>query len=601
MQWVKKSMQRWNSIHNQILFFILLFLIIPLFISAFWIDKPLERVIENKIGNATSEALYQIDFNIELLLQDMLKSAVDISTNPNITSLLKQPNSVTYYEKLRLADNAMNKLYSSYFSESYVTLLDMHGNWLSNKIVQQDLYDEYIQSDWYKEMLKEPFGISWMANDSRNYIYYDKSQLVTLIKTITDVQTNQNIGIELFSVSESDFRKYMSKLDGNVMIMDQQGKIISSSMKAGMDPIEVLPEDVSKIWDSSKGQLIVEKNHQKWIASYDTIGLTGWKLIQFIPYDTVFKEIFDLRRTNMITVGIIVIVFMLLAFSISYRVSKPVKLLNKRMKEIEKNDFNSSLALSGPNEIATLIDTYNHMARQIRDLLQRLKEEYVQKEEMRFRALQAQINPHFILNTLNNIKWMAYIRNDREVGEMLSSLGSMMEASIGRGETLISLKEEMDYVQHYITLMKLRYNDKLSVEFHIPEPLMKQEAIKFMLQPIIENSIHHGIEPMEGRGVITIKAVADQEHNQMILTVTDNGVGIHPDKIDDINLILLQGHGASQSIGIRNVHERIRLQYGEGYGLHIQSKANETTVEFNLPLKTIEEGNAYASESTARR
>ncbi|NOV00724.1 sensor histidine kinase [Paenibacillus planticolens] len=594
-------MQRWNSIHNQILFFILLFLIIPLFISTFWIDKPLERVIENKIGNATSEALYQIDFNLELLLQDMLKSAVDISTNPNITSLLKHPDSVTYYEKLRITDNAMNKLYTSYFSESYVTLLDMHGNWVSNKIVQQDLYNEYIQSAWYKEMLKEPFGISWMVNDSRNYIYYDKSQIVTLIKTITDVQTNQNIGIELFSVNESDLRKYISKLDGNVMIMDHQGKIISSSVKEGMDKIEVLPGDISGVWNSSKGQLIVDKDHKKWIASFDTIGLTGWKLIQFIPYDTVFKEIFVLRRTNMFTVGVIVAVFMLLAFSISNRVSKPIKLLNKRMKEIEKNDFNSSLALSGPNEIATLIDTYNHMARQIRDLLQRLKDEYVQKEEMRFRALQAQINPHFILNTLNNIKWMAYIRNDREVGEMLSSLGSIMEASIGRGETLISLKEEMDYVQHYITLMKLRYNDKLTVEFHIPEPLMKQEAIKFMLQPIIENSILHGIEQMEGRGVIAIKAVAEQD--QMILTVTDNGSGIRPDKIDEINHCLLQGQGQapSRSIGIMNVHERIRLQYGEGYGLHIQSKANETTVEFKLPLKTIEEGNAYASESTSGR
>ncbi|TXK84375.1 hypothetical protein [Paenibacillus sp. N3.4] len=128
MAWGKKVFKHWNSIHNQILFFILLFLIIPLVISTLSIDKPLEGVIEKKIGSATEVALSQVDFNMELFLQDMLKSTVDISTNPKIVAMLKQPDSVSYYDKLRLMDSVTNRLTTPYFAESYVTLLDMHGN-----------------------------------------------------------------------------------------------------------------------------------------------------------------------------------------------------------------------------------------------------------------------------------------------------------------------------------------------------------------------------------------------------------------------------------------------------------------------------------------
>jgi two-component system, sensor histidine kinase YesM len=581
------SVRRWNSIHNQFLFFILLFLIIPLFLSMFWVFKPLEKVIEQKIGKATEEALYQVDFHIERFLHEMLKSAVDISTNSNVISMLQYPNELSYYDKLRLTDSVINKLYTTYLTETQITLLDRKGNWISNKVITTQLYDHIVSSDWYKELIKEPMGIRWIANDASNYIYLDKKRMVTLAKTITNHQTNENIGIVLISVNESDISSFFEKLEGEAAILNEQGGFVAGALSEGL----LMPgtEDSDDIWGSMKGQFISQKGNSKSIISYDTITATGWKLVQVIPHDKVFKEIFDIRRTSLLTTGFIVLAFLLLAVSIAYSVSKPLKLLNKRMQEIEKNDFNSSLSLSGPKEISTVIESYNHMARQIRELLGRLKDEYEQKEDMRFRALQAQINPHFILNTLNNIKWMAYIRNDREVGEMLSSLGSMMEGSIGRGDKLITLKEEMEYVKHYITLMKLRYNEKLSVDFAIPESLYHHEVIKFMLQPIVENSIIHGIERLERNGVIRVEAEATEE--RLIIRVIDNGLGIDTEQLLVLQQSLLNGVTDSKSIGVRNVHERIRLQYGEGYGLRFESTYGEMTkVELELPLRSTEGG-----------
>lgn len=584
MKKTSRLLQKWNSLHNQFLLVIALVLVFPLLLSSYWIDKPLETVIETKIGNSAQEALNQANGNLELFFQDVLKAAVDLSLNPGIASMLKEPEATTYYDKLRMTDSVLDKLHTPFFTETYVTLLDRHGSWMSTKYVGADLYKTYLESDWYRESLREPYGIRWLVNDREHALYYDKSRLLTLVKTVTDA--NRNIGTLLLSVKDSDLQKMLAKLEGEVVLLDQTGRVISSSVPPGMEEISLGPDSLHTIQTSSKGQLIMEIGDKKWIAGYATVGLTGWKLVQYIPHETVFSEIYELRRTNRLTVAGIGLVFMLLAVTVTHRVTRPLKLLNKKMSEIEKNDFNSSLHEAGPAEISTLIATYNGMAAQIRELLRRLKKEYRKKEEMRFQALQAQINPHFILNTLNNIKWMAYIREDREVAEMLSSLGSMMEASIGRGETLITLKEELDYTGHYVTLMKLRFSEKLTLHTDVLPECREQEMIKLLLQPLVENSIRHGIELLDRPGSITIGAEVWRERGLMIITVADNGCGMSGLELEALRKELADPEGSSASIGLRNVQERIRLHYGRDYGLEVDSEAGiGTTVTLKLPLR----------------
>ncbi|WP_282936040.1 sensor histidine kinase [Paenibacillus sp. RC67] len=584
---------RWNTIRHRIFFSILLFLVIPFILTFYLVDKPLERVIEQKIGDSARETLYQVNFNVGLFLDDMLKQAVDISTNPSITELLKSPDKFTDYEKLRLKDTVINKQYSSYYTETYVTLMDVYGHWQSTRYMEEGLYRQYTEAPWYKEMIEKPFQLRWMFTGD-NYVYSDKRPLITLVKTITDLQTSQNIGMLLFGVAEKDIRKYLTPLDGEVYLVDQAGTVVSSPIEAKIGQNVAAETYISKIRGDRKGQVIVVKEGKKWIVNYDTVTQTGWKIIQIISYDTVFKEIFNIRRANIIIVLLIFLVFMIITLSIAFSISRPLKLLNKRMQEAEEKEFNSGLLVTGPQEINTLIATYNKMVKQIRELLQRLKEQYQQKEDMRFRALQAQINPHFILNTLNNIKWMAYIRNEREVGDMLSNLGSMLEASIGRGGSLITLRQEMSYIENYISLMRLKYNDKLQLLTDIPETYWNQEVIKTMLQPIVENSILHGIDPLPGKGVIQVRCWIEGE--RLILSVEDNGVGMTAERLREVHAWLDDPSQEtwSKRIGIKNVHERIRLQYGDEYGLVIQSELNEgTNVQVILPVKLVEEGKEY--------
>ncbi|WP_157338720.1 sensor histidine kinase [Paenibacillus lutrae] len=597
---IRQLAGRINSIRNRIFFSILLFLVLPFFLANYLLDKPLERVIEKKIGSSAQDALVLMTFNLQLFLEDMLNSAVNISINPDIKKMLQTPEALSHFERLRLNDQYLNRSFSSYFTNTYVTLFDKHGNWHSTRYLEESLYQDYVSSDWYKKMINTPYQNKWMFNDQQ-FLYTDRKPIISLVKTISELQTNEIYGLIVFSVTEEDIRKYLTGLEGEVYLVDKNGTIASSPRKEMIGKSVSQESYMPQLWSKNSGQVILEKDDGKWIVNFDTVDLNGWRIVQLVPYDTIFKEIFDLRKTNASIIFLIFVIFTIITLSISYGISRPLKLLRKRMQVLEEKDFHSVLSVSGPKEISSLIETYNKMVTEIRKLLQRLKEEYQQKEDMRFRALQAQINPHFILNTLNNIKWMAYIRNDKEVGDMLSNLGGILEQSIGRGGTLIPLKQEVDYIENYIELMKMKFSERLSVEIHIPEALMDQEVIKIMLQPIIENSLMHGIEPLPGAGRIVISAAIEQE--MFLLKVEDNGVGISPHRLQEVNARLAEHSQESpQRIGVKNVHDRIRLQYGEEFGIRIFSGLSEgTTVELWLPIKKMREVSSDDFKSDAGR
>ncbi|MEC0202294.1 sensor histidine kinase [Paenibacillus lautus] len=586
---IKQWASRLNSIRNRIFFSILLFLVIPFLLSNQYLDKPLERTIEQKIAKSAQDALVLMTFNVQLFMEDMLNSAVDITINDDTKRMLKDPGALSQYEKLRLNDVTLNRSFSSYFSNTYVTLFDRHGNWYSTRYLEESLYQEYTHSDWYEKMISTPYQIRWMFNNQQ-FLYTDREPIISLAKSITELQSNQNIGMIVFSVTEKDIRKYLTGLEGDVYLVDKQGNIVSSPRREMIGQSVAEEPYMPSLWTQRRGQAMVEKENRKFIVNFDTLDLNGWKIVQMVPYDAVFKEIYDLRKTQALIVLLIFVIFTMITLSISYGMSRPLKLLKKRMQVLEEKDFHSVLSVAGPKEISSLIETYNKMVTEIRQLLNRVKDEYQQKEDMRFRALQAQINPHFVLNTLNNIKWMAYIRNDKEVGDMLSSLGGVLEQSIGRGGTLIPLRQEIQYIENYIELMKMKFNDKLLVDYDIPEELMDQEVIKIMLQPVIENSLMHGIEPMNGVGRILVRA--KRQEDRFLLTVEDNGVGMSPEKLQELRSRLAAGsEELPERIGIKNVHDRIRLQYGDPYGIQIHSRIHEgTAVAFLLPAKKMQEG-----------
>lgn len=576
------ALSRKISIRNQIFFLILIFLIVPFLFSFYYLDKPLSQAIKSKIGNAAQEALSLAGRNIEFATEDIFTASYEISNNPDIIHLLQDPNAFTPYEKYQIMIYELNKVSRSNYT-TYAAVMDYSGNMITSRYTEPRMYNEIMHSDWLFKLQQSPNQMLWVFRTT-NYTYADKRPIVSLAKLILEPQTNRKLGVLLYSSAEEDLYSNLTGLEGEVYLIDSDGTIISSADKNKLG--FPLPSQYAVMGqtDAPRGQATVGEGKDKKLVNYYKLNQTGWSIVQVVDYDKVFKEIFDIRKANMILATISIALFILLTMGISSSISKPLILLVKKMTGIEAKQFNSLIAVNGPKEISVLQMTYNQMLGQLKDLLQRLKEEYKQKEDMRFRALQAQINPHFLLNTLNNIKWTAFLRGDREVGQMLSSLAGLMEGSTVRGGSVNTLKDEIDYIQNYIALMKLRYNEKLKIEFDVEDAILHTETVKFMLQPIIENCIEHGLEQLPGKGIIRVEGKAVP--GMLMLTVSDNGIGMDADRLAKVRGWLNEASSMEmERIGIQNVHNRIRLQYGESFGLTIDSKQDAgTVVTYRLPL-----------------
>ncbi|MCC3373681.1 sensor histidine kinase [Cohnella sp. REN36] len=581
------------SIRNQIIFLITLILILPFLFTFYFLDKPLEKTIKTKIGTSAQEALTLAGRNIEYATEEMFAASNEIVQSPRVLQLLQEPEALTPYDVYVLQHTELNKVSRSNHT-SYVAVLDYNGGMTTSRYTDPRVYADIMRSDWMARLNESPDLLLWVYRSS-NYSFADKRPTISLAQIIREPQTHRKLGVLLYSKAEEDVYSYMTGLEGEVYLTDASGTIISGGDKTKLGSNLPNAYAIMDRQDVSRGQATVGEGADKKIINYYRVSQTGWTIVQIIPYNTVFKEIYDLRKSNFAVSGVIVALFVLLTVAIANGISRPLVVMVKKMTSMENNQFNSPITVNGPKEISVLQMTYNQMLGQLKDLLHRVKDEYKQKEEMRFRALQAQINPHFLLNTLNNIKWTAYIRGEKEVGQMLSSLAGLMEGSIVRESSMNTLGEEVEYVRNYVTLMKLKSGEKLQAVFDVPDELLQAETIKFMLQPIVENSIEHGLEKAPGKGRIEIKAT--QEAGLLVLTVMDNGVGIDERRLEEVRWWLSEDEkkadleGTAKRIGLSNVHDRIRLQYGDGFGLSIDSAAGEgTTVVYRLPLLDGKEG-----------
>ena len=250
------------------------------------------------------------------------------------------------------------------------------------------------------------------------------------------------------------------------------------------------------------------------------------------------------------------------------------------------------------DELGFLNKTFNEMAKEINHLVNWIYREQITRKDAEIKALQSQINPHFLFNTLESINWMARLNNVPEISETVSALSSLMEASIGRDDRLITIQEEFTYIDNYILILKRRFEDRISLKKNVAPEVLGVKIPRLLIQPLIENAVYHGIERSRDKGIISLNAWigGDMVHIQ----VEDNGMGIEQEELEMLNNKLSMDNdtyfrsmeGAKKkSIGIENVNRRIKLFYGEKYGLKIESKIGEyTRISVTIPLHKEELG-----------
>lgn len=320
----------------------------------------------------------------------------------------------------------------------------------------------------------------------------------------------------------------------------------------------------------------------------------GWRIVGASSLDEV-NSIRDRTLSEVLGLALIccAAALIILRIVLAFVITKPVNALIGSMRGFEKDpeSFRYSPAPMRIHEFVLISDSFGQLTWMIRSLLERIRSEEKELRKTELRALQAQINPHFLYNTLDSIQWMCERGKNDSAVRMVSALAKLFRISISRGHELIPLRDELKHAESYLTIQKYRYGDRFDYRFEVEEGLGDYLCVKITLQPLIENAIYHGIEPLVDEGEIIISAKSDGD--RILLTVSDNGVGMTAEQIKSV---LGKARSDSGGIGVRNVNDRIRIYFGEGYGLSIESEPDEgTRITVRLP-KLINEPSANSPE-----
>lgn len=400
--------------------------------------------------------------------------------------------------------------------------------------------------------------------------------------------TNSHDGLEVMLLS---FRipvlseiLVMDRQPGSqVFLADSDGRILLAGEFGTITGLEDL--DLA----TSEYENPVRTPHGTYLVSFSQMSSTGWRLYRILDYEQILRPLLRYRRGTYLMFAFLSLVFVIFTFVFFRSLLRPLQTIIGQMSIVETGDYSVQVPVEGHGEMAHLGEAFNRMTSEIGRLTDESLEREAEKNRYEMEALQYRIHPHFVANTLNSIRIMADAEDSPHIAEMSASLMRLITESFNKGGRLITIEDEKISLQSYIHIMKVRFGELIDLRFRLPDKLLSQKILKMMLQPLVENSVLHGIRETDRMGLIEITGAL--EHEALLIEVIDNGAGIPEDVLAGIleNPVDHQTQGFTR-IGIHNVHRRIQLNYGEGYGLSIVSRTGKgTTVTLRLPADLVED------------
>jgi len=391
----------------------------------------------------------------------------------------------------------------------------------------------------------------------------------------------------------------LASSDGYLYLIDGDGEIIYNPRQqliyAGL--LEENNRTAAGYEDGSHAETFGGAKRQ---VTVKTVGYTGWKLVGVVPADNIWDNYGQLLLFFLFVVLFSIFLLVFVNLHLSERISVPIKTLERAVKELEAGREEVDIDVSGPYEIERLGHSIRSMVSTMRHLMDDIIEQEAQKRRSELDVLQSQINPHFLYNTLDSVVWMTENGRTDEAILMVTSLARFFRISLSRGSNIIPIADELEHARHYLTIQKMRYKNKFSAVIAAEDGVEGLYTIKLIVQPILENAIYHGMAYADGDGEITVRARRDGE--DVVIEVADNGPGMPEETVERL---LDQSYAAApgtkgSGIGLRNVHQRIRLTFGEEYGLAIHSEPDAgTTVCIRLPVLEGPEAAAVRREGEA--
>jgi two-component system sensor histidine kinase YesM len=571
------------SIRSKLLLVIYVQILIPLILVGFLSYKNSEMMIKENSTDYSRDIMNMIklrldDFfsNLDTISQDLLyENKIYEALKSN--SIVQDPVSIFEYE------NSVN----SHLKRVVISRHEIRSICIFSKDGKTYYADDNSKaagsrSDMpYTELLDKA-----RESKGKSFIYIEaddgKVKNLYLVRQINDTDNFEELGIIVMKVNRDMLDEVYQGLTGelrNIAILSQNNELIACR---DYDDFDAFSEILKKNTIGESGYSI-DKDKGIFIA-YSTLDRTGWKTVAYVTTDQMYKDANSLRNRIILICLLCVLVLSALTTIIAFDFVMPVKKLVKGMKQVQNGEENVSIQIDREDELGFLSKTFNEMSAEIHHLVTCVYREQLTRKEAELKALQSQINPHFLFNTLEAINWLAQLNNVPEISETVSDLSELMEASIGRDDSLITIREEFTYTEKYISLQKRRFGDRIEFIKDIQPDLENIEIPRLLIQPLIENAVYHGIEGIRGKGIIKLSAV---KYDDCIrIEVLDNGIGMGSEELRRLNERLSMdndtyfkklGESKKRRVGIENVNRRIKLRYGEKFGLRIESEEERFT------------------------
>lgn len=449
---------------------------------------------------------------------------------------------------------------------------------------------DVTKQSWFVEAVKKPENLHFSSSHVQNIFVDSNDRYYWVISLSRGVELTRDgvsfAGILVVDMNFSGIEHLFTKVNsgdmGYMYLMDQEGEIIYHPQQNLI--YSELSEENNKVAIQYEDGIHTEKfNNQERTVVVKTVGYTGWKIVSVIPEDNIYQ---NWNRINMVWLTVLAIGILIMIFAnqyLSMKITRPIRRLEKSVKQLELQ-CPEKIYVGGSEEIQHLGQTIRSMVEQMRKLMDDVVREQEEKRKNELEALQSQINPHFLYNTLDSIIWMVESERYEEAVDMVTALANLFRISLSQGRTIITIKEEFQHARNYSNIQKVRFKNKFQVEFILDEKLEKFLTIKLIIQPLVENAIYYGVEAMDGDGEILVMGY--EKDGDIYIDVVDNGIGMPPEQVEhlltDGNYERKRGSG----IGLRNVDQRIKLYFGNDYGLSIKSEPDVgTKVTIHLPMK----------------
>lgn len=579
-----------RSIRFKLLLYFVLTVTFSILTLGLWGSALYKESIEEETHSHTIQMMNQVQRNIEIYLEEM---------DNVIHYLTKEDTVIEFMRRKELQEGSLDGLvalvkqrellYELKRPEIAGILAVNRSNLYASNTMERITRDPLTEEEWYRAAVGNPDQLHLFSHPIGRNIKMkgqpnlSADQVLSIVRAVKDPVTAEIIGVILIDMRldfiEQNVESVSLGKSGFIFIMDEMDGVVYS-------PVNRLVYRIKGEWlTGESGSLIKPIFGKDYQIFYNSFNGTGWRIVGTIPLSELLKVVTDLQTATVIVAMFTLLVAFIVSWFFTNSIVRPVDKLRSLMRKVEEGELYIRFPGKSKDEIGQLGNSFNKMVQEIENLINMVYLEQREKREAELKALQAQIKPHFLYNTLDTIQWMAQDRDAQDIVEMVVALTNLFRIGLSKGNEIIELSKELEHVESYLVIQMARYENKLTYEMDIPAEVRGYQVVKIILQPLVENAIYHGIKLKPGTGKILIRGRI--KDNSLTLEVLDDGIGMTEEKLRQVreDLQHVRQSERNSGYGLFNVHERILLSYGPSYGISIDSTLGQgTVIVVRLPL-----------------